>query len=155
MPLVPDPDDTWIVSGVYLLTEGPDGSVAVPDLEMTFLGDGVAVDKSDGEAVWNAAWSDLAEMSTIERAELPDGHGGVVIVIVERGGRRRLRHRFVLPADDPASTEFSVQGQARAHGLRTNAPWRPVSRALTTVVVLAAAATLTVLLLSAVHVIHF
>jgi hypothetical protein len=155
MPSVPDSDDTWIVSGAYLLTEGDDGGVAVPDLELTFFDDGIAVDKSDGEAVWNAAWSDLAEMSTIERAELPDGQGGVVVVIVERGGRPRLRHRFVLPADDPASTELSIQERARAHRLRTNLPKQAVSRALMTVVVLAAAATLTALLLAAVHVIHF
>jgi hypothetical protein len=154
MPSVPHSDDTWVVPGVYLLTEGPDGRAAVPDLELTFLDDGITVDKSDGEGVWKAAWSDLAEVSTVERAELPEGGGGVVIVVVERGGRRP-KHRFVLPSDDPDMTESSIHDRARAHRLRTNKPKRPVSRALTTVMVLAAAATLTALLLSAVHVIHF
>jgi hypothetical protein len=153
MPSAPDSDDTWVVPGVYLLTEGPEGPVAVPQLELSFLDDGIAVDKSDGEAVWSAAWPDLVEMSTGERSELPGGGGGVVVVVVERRGGRR--HRFVLPSDDPVTMASSVQHRARAHRLRTNRPRRPVSRALTTVVVLAAAATLTALLLSAVHVIHF
>jgi hypothetical protein len=153
MPSAPDSDDLWVVPGVYRLTEGPEGPVAVPQLQLTFHDDGIAVDKSDGEAVWSAAWPDLVEMSTNKRSELPGGAGGVVIVVVER--RRRRRHRFVLPSDDPGFMESSIQHLARAHRLRTNRPGRPVSRALTTVVVLAAAATLTALLLSAVHVIHF
>jgi hypothetical protein len=141
------------VPGVYLLTEGPDGRVAVPDLALSFLSDGIALDKADGEPVWRAPWSELDEMSTVERSELPDGGDGVVITVVEREGRRR--HSFVLPADDPISTESSVWALARAHRLRTNRPRRPVSRFLTASVVVAAAATLTVLLLSAAHVIHF
>ncbi len=153
MPSVPDSDDTWTVPGVYLLTQGPDGRVAVPQLALSFLDEGIWVDKSDGEAVWSARWADLVEMSTVERSELPGGGAGVVIMVVERDGRRR--HQFVLPTDDPASTESSVHEQARAHRLRTNRPRRPVSRALTVAVVVAAAATLTVLLLSAVHVIRF
>jgi hypothetical protein len=153
MPSVPDSDDSWTVPGVYLLTQGPDGRVAVPQLALSFLDEGISVDKSDGEAVWSASWADLVEMRTVERSELPGGGAGVVIMVVERDGRRR--HQFVLPTDDPASTESSVHQQARAHRLRTNRPRRPVSRALTVAVVLAAAATLTVLLLSAVHVIRF
>ena len=59
MASVPDSDDTWTVPGVYLLTEGPDGRVAVPHLELILFDDGISVDKSDGEPVWSAAWSDL------------------------------------------------------------------------------------------------
>jgi hypothetical protein len=153
MASVPDSDDTWTVPGVYLLTEGPDGRVAIPHLELILFDDGISVDKSDGEPVWSAAWSDLAELSTVERSELPGGGAGVVILVVERGGRRR--HRFVLPTDDPDSTESSVHDRARAHRLRTNPRPRPVSRILTVGVLLVAAATLSALLLSAEHVIHF
>jgi hypothetical protein len=74
-------------------------------------------------------------------------------MVVEREGRRR--HRFVLPAEDPISTESWVRDRARAHRLRTNRARRPVSRLLTASVVVAAAATLTVLLLAAAHVINF
>jgi hypothetical protein len=152
MTPVPESDDTWTVPGVYLLTEGPDGRVAVPHLELTFLDHGISVDKSDGEEVWRAAWSDLEELVTAERSELPGGRDGVVIVVVERGGQRR--HEFVLPTDDPVSTESAVQACARAHRLHTNPPHRPVARVLTAAVAVAAAATLTVLLLSAEHVIR-
>jgi hypothetical protein len=153
MPPAPASDDTWTVPGVYLLTEGPDGRVAVPDLALSFLDDGIALEKSDGEPVWSAAWSELDEMATVERSELPDGGDGVVITVVEREGRRR--HGFVLPTDDPISTESSVRALARSHRLRTNRTRRPVSRLLTASVVVAAAVTLTLLLLSAAHVIHF
>jgi hypothetical protein len=121
-------------------------------LDLTFLDRWISVDKSDGEEVSRAAWSDL-ELSTGQRSELPGGRDGVVIVVVERGGLRR--HQFVLPTDDPASTESSVQAHARAHRLRTNPPQRAVSRGLTIAVAVAAVATLTALLLSAEHVIDF
>jgi hypothetical protein len=153
MPPAHDSDDAWIVPGVYLLTESPDGRVAVPDLELTFLDNGISLEKSDGVAVWSATWSDLDELRTVERSALPDGRAGVVIMVVEQGAQRR--HRFVLPTDDPESTEASVHDWARTHRLRTNPQRRPVSRTLTVAVVLAAAATLSALLLSAEHVIHF
>jgi hypothetical protein len=153
MSPVRDSDDTWSVPGVYLLTDGPDGRVAVPNLHLTFRRDRISVDKSDGEEVWSAAWSDLDELSTVERSELPGGRDGVVIIVVERG--RRRRHQFVLPTNDPASTESTIHHRARSHRLRTNSPRRAVSRLLTVAIVLAAAATLTALLLSAVHAIHF
>ena len=55
----------------------------------------------------------------------------------------------------PSSTEDAIRGRAAAHGLRTR-PVRPaVSRPLTAFVVVAALATLAVLLLSAAHVLHF
>ncbi len=87
----------------------------------------------------------------MERSSLPDGRNGVVILVVERGHRR---HRFVLPTDDPASTEASIRSCAAEHGLRTTSPVRGTARLLTGSIVLAAAAVITVLLLSAVHVIH-
>ncbi len=136
---------------VYLLTEGSEGTVAVPDLTLTFLDTGVALDKADGEHVWSSPWDQLEEMSPVERSELPDGRSGVVIVVVERAGRRE--HRFVLAADDPAETEATIVRRAADHGLRTGT--KPaVSKALTALIVLAALATMTALLLAAVHVIH-
>ncbi len=98
-------------------------------------------------------------MSPVERSVLPDGRDGrdgrdgIVILVVERG--RRRRHRFVLPTDDVASTEASIRGRAVAHGLRSSAPKPAVSRVLTVSIVRAAAAAITALLLSAAHVIHF
>jgi hypothetical protein len=46
-------------------------------------------------------------------------------------------------------------GRAAAHELRTSSPMPAVSRGLTVSTVLAAAAAITALLLSAAHVIHF
>ncbi len=138
---------------VYLLTEGAEGNVAVPHLALTFLDSGLTLDKADGEPVWDSPWSQLEEMSPVERSVLPDGRGGVVMVVVERG--RRRRHRFVLATDDVASTEDAIRGRAAAHGLRTRSARPAVSRPLTVAVVVAALATLTALLLSAAHVFHF
>ena len=78
---------------------------------------------------------------------------GVVIAVVERGHHRR--HRFVLAADDTVATEQTVKDRSLAHGLRIRAARRAVSRPLMIAVAVAALATLTALLLSAVHVIHF
>ena len=139
--------------GVYLLTEGREGEVAVPELTLSFLDSGLALDKGDGEPVWDSAWGGLEEMSPVERSVLPDGRDGVVIVVVEQG--RRRSHRFVLATDDPPATEAAVRERAIAHGLRTRSPRRAVSRLLLVTVVLAALAAMTALLLSAAHVIHF
>ncbi len=135
---------------VFLLTEGAGGRVAVPHLTLTFFSSGVALDKTDGESVWFSNWTELREMSPVERSVLPDGREGVVILLTERS--RRGQHRFVLPTRDAGSTEASIRDRATAHGLRVRRQRPPVSRALTVSIVLAAAGTLTVLLLSAAHV---
>lgn len=146
-------EEAWSVPDVYLLTEGPDGEIAVPHLTLAFLEDGVALGKADGDPVWESAWTELEEMSAVERSVLPDGREGVVIAVVERAHHRR--HRFVLATDDTVATEQAVRDRALAHGLRSRTTRRAVSRPLMVSVALAALATLTVLLLSAVHVIHF
>ena len=138
---------------VYLLTAGPEGELAVPHLTLTFLDSGLALDKADGDPVWDSSWAELEEISPVERSVLPDGRAGVVIVVVERG--RRGRHRFVLATDDPVGTEAAVRARAAAHGLRTRSGRPAVSRLLMVGIVLAALATVTALLLSAAHVIHF
>ena len=139
---------------VYLLTQGAEGRVAVPQLTLSFLPSGIELEKADGEPVWSCAWDDLEAMAPLQRSVLPDGRDGVLIVVTERG-RRRRRHRFVLAADDAASTETSIRSRAAAHGLRTKADRPAVSRRLTTLIVIAGAMTLSLLLLSAAHVIHF
>ena len=146
-------EDAWTVPDVYLLTAGSEGPVAVPNLSLTFRESGLELDKADGEIVWDCEWSDLVEMAPIERSVLPDGKEGVVVVVVERG--RRRRHRFVLATCDAEETEHFIRGRAGDHGLRTRWPRPAVSRLLTFAIVVALAATLTLLLLSAVHVIHF
>lgn len=146
-------EESWTVPDVYLLTAGSEGPVAVPNLRLTFRESGLELDKTDGELVWDCDWSDLVEMAPIERSVLPDGKQGVVIAVVERGGRRR--HRFVLATDDADATEDFIRGRAGSYGLRTRWPRPAVSRLLTLLIVTAFAVTLTLLLLSAVHVIHF
>jgi hypothetical protein len=146
-------EEVWSVPDVYLLTEGREGEVAVPHLTLTFLDSGLALDKADGEPVWDSDWSELSELSPVERSVLPDGRAGVVIAVVERNGRQR--HRFVLATDDAVATETALRHRAAAHGLRTRSGRPAVSRLLTVGIVLALLATMTVLLLSAVHVIRF
>jgi hypothetical protein len=148
-----DDDEAWTVPDVYLLTGGSDGPVAVPHLRLTFREEGLELDKADGDMVWDCDWSDLVEMAPTERSVLPGGKDGVVMVVVERDHRRR--HRFVLATDDADATEDFIRGRAGGHGLRTRWPRPAVSRLLTVAVVAAFAVTLTLLLLSAVHVIRF
>ena len=100
--------------------------------------------------MWFSNWTDLREMSPVERSVLPDGREGVVILLTERS--RRRQHRFVLTTRDAVATEASLRDRAAAHGLRTRRPRPPVSRALTWSIALATAGALTVLLLSAAHV---
>jgi hypothetical protein len=146
-------EETWTVPDVYLLTEGTQGPVAVPDLTLTFREGGLELDKADGDLVWDCNWADLIEMAPVERSVLPDGKEGVVIVVIERDKRRR--HRFVLATDDVEATEELIRGRAGIHGLRTRWPRPAVSRLLTFAIVGALTITLTLLLLSAVHAIHF
>jgi hypothetical protein len=151
MTSVSQPGGAWRIADVFLLTDGTDGRVAIPHLQLSFDTAGAELAKVDGQLAWQCAWGDLAQLWTGERSAHPDGGEGIVVVMVEKGGRR---HRFVLPTEEPEAAESKITELARAHGLPTrDAP--PVSRTLTVAVVLAAAATLTVLLLSATHVIHF
>jgi hypothetical protein len=146
-------EESWSVPDVYLLTQGREGEVAVPQLTLTFVDSGLALEKSDGEPVWDTTWGDLDEISPVERSVLPDGRDGVVIVVVEKG--RHRHHRFVLGTDDAPATEAAIRDRATAHGLRTRSPRRAVSRLLLATVVVAAVAAMTALLLSAAHVIRF
>jgi hypothetical protein len=139
------------VLGVYPLADGREGQIAVPHLTLTFGATGMALDPSDGGTVRGSSWTQLEELSLAERSVLPDGRDGIVILVVERG---RRPHRFVLPTDDGESMEAAGRGRATQHGLRTSSPRRAMSRAPTVSIVLVAAALLTLLLLSAVHVIR-
>jgi hypothetical protein len=147
-----DPEEAWSIPDVYLLTGVGDDRVAIPDLALTFGGTGIELAKADGEVVWHCAWAQLDELSTSERSILPDGSDGVVVVVVEHGGRQ---HRFVFPTNQPSELEAAIRARAVAHRIRTFEPPQAVSRTLTVAVVVATIATLTVLLLSAAHVLHF
>ncbi len=138
---------------VYLLAESGEDEVAIPGLSLTFLESGLALDTTAGESVWHGNWDDLKELSVVEQSVLPDGRDGVVIVVVEHTHGRR--HRFVLGSEDPGATESAIRERASAHGVRTVPGRDAVPRVLTLCVVTAAAVTLTVLLLSAAHVIRF
>jgi hypothetical protein len=152
MPPVQDPDAPWNVPDVYLLTDGTQGRVAIPHLELRFSDAGVELAKQDGELAWHCDWPALDVLSTAGRSILPDGRSGVVVVVVEHGGRQ---HRFVMPTADPGPIESEVRARARAHRVRTFEPPAAVSRPLTVAIAVAAAVTLAVLLLSAAHVLHF
>ena len=146
-------EQTWSVPDVYLLAQGRDGELAVPHLTLIFLDSGLVLEQSDGDTVWHGAWAELKQMAPVARSVLPDGRDGVVVVVVER--HRGRRHHLVLTTDDVGSMEAEVRVRAAAHGLRTNEAARAVSRPLTVAVALAAFATLTLLLLSATHLVHF
>jgi hypothetical protein len=105
-----DVEEAWTASGVYLLTQGDHGrgQVAVPDLELTFAQNGLELRKAGGDAVWNSPWSDIEEMSPVERSALPDGSEAAVVLVVERG--RRRRHRFVVGAGTPGPTASGRSG---------------------------------------------
>lgn len=102
-------EEAWSVPDVYLLTEGREGEVAVPHLTLTVLDSGLALDKADGEPVWDSAWGGLEEMSPVERSVLPDGRAGVVIVVVEQGREHRRRAR-------PPQQVAPARGVTRADG---------------------------------------
>ncbi len=136
--------------GVYLLTLGADGPTAVPGLALE-LGDvGVALTKADGAPVWACGWDEVCELSTPERAQLPEGGHGVVVVIATIDGRS---HRFVVPATQPGSLEASLNSLARRHNVSPESPERsrPVFVVIGALVILAGA--LAVLLLSAGHIV--
>jgi hypothetical protein len=146
-------EETWSVPDVYLVPDGRLGELAVPHLTLRFLDSGLLLEQADGDPVWRGAWADLKEMTPVARSVLPDGRDGVVVMVVERT-RGRRRH-FVLATDDVGSMEAEIRDRAAAHGLRTAVAAHAVSRPLTVGVVVAALVTVTLLLLSAVHVIHF
>jgi len=79
---------------------------------------------------------------------LTDGAEGRVAV-------PRRQQRCVLATDDPGSTEAPIRERSVARGLRVNSDRAALSRDLTVSIAVATAAATAVLLLSAVHLIHF
>ena len=144
-------DDIWVTSGVFLLTDGNEGRVAVPELVLSVGNAGIELAKADGQLVWQCQWDEVRQFMTPERSLLADGRDAVVVEVGERNGRA---HRFVLPSADPAEDEQRVRDVARAHALATPGSRSAMSALLTTVIVLAVLGTLAVLLLSADHVIR-
>jgi hypothetical protein len=116
-------EEAWSVPDVYLLTDGAQGELAVPHLALNFLDSGLALDRADGEPVWDSPWSQLHERSPVERSVLPDGRDGVVMVVVER--RRRRRHLFVLATDNTACARD--RPARRCHARSRLSWWRPRS----------------------------
>jgi hypothetical protein len=144
--------ETWTVPDVLLITEGKEGRVAVPHLELAFVESGIEVSRLNGAMAWQCLWSDLDELSTAEHSVLPDGSEGLVVLVGERGG---LQHRFIVPTNEPSEVEQMIREVAHAHRIHTRMPAQAAPRSLTVAVVVATVATLTVLLLAAAHVIHF
>jgi hypothetical protein len=143
--------DPWVTTDVFLLTDGSEGRVAVPELVLSIGTEGIDLAKADGHLVWRCQWDEVSEFMTPERSLLADGRDALVVEVGERTGRA---HRFVLPSADPAEDEQRVRDIARAHGMVAPESHRALSVLLTTVIVLAVLGTLAVLMLSADHVIR-
>jgi hypothetical protein len=139
------------LSGVFLLTEGPDGPTAVPGLTLELTRAGLSIAKMDKTPVWSASWEDVEELATPERSRLPDGSSGVVLTVETSRGRV---HRFVLPSQDPDGLEAALETLADQMGISPVRRPRHHSPVLAILALLATAAAVTVLLLAAGHVIH-
>jgi len=150
-PSEPDPAPGLRFGGTYLLTSGPQGPTAVPDLVLELDDSGVALSKADATAVWRADWDGIAGLATPERSRVPDGGHGVVVVITERSGRS---HRFVVPARRPARVESALDTLARGHDASPERPERSLPVLVVVAVVVLLAAALALLLLAAGHIIH-
>jgi hypothetical protein len=118
-------------------------------LSLSFLDRGVELEGPSGRTVWACEWSDMAEISSTGSAVLPDGGSAVQVLALERNGGE---WHFVVPTDDPEATASSIRHRARYHGLRSAAQPPAVRRVVMVAVALLVATTVTVLLLSAAHV---
>jgi hypothetical protein len=152
MPSTQQPDAPLSVGGAYLLSDGSQGRVAIPGLRFELRTDGIELAKEDGDVIWHCPWMGVDVLTTAERSLLPDGSDGLVIAVIEHGGRQ---HRFILPARDPDAVAHQVRVWARANHIQTFEPPAAVSRTLTVAVIVAAFATVAVLMLSAAHILHF
>jgi hypothetical protein len=154
MPSTPRPGAPLSVGGVYLLSDGSQGRLAIPGLRFELRDDGIELTKDDvdGDVVWHCPWPEVDVLTAAERSLLPDGSDGLVIAVIEHGGRQ---HRFILPAGDPDAVAHQVRAWARANHIQTFEPPAAVSRTLTVAVIVAAVATVAVLMLSAAHILHF
>ncbi|HUC06401.1 MAG TPA: hypothetical protein VL961_13435 [Acidimicrobiales bacterium] len=150
-PSEPD-DELFTFSDVYLLTDGPDGRVAIPHLELALARAGITLAKPDAEVAWSSGWDELATLTTEERSLLSHGREGLVVLVVERNGRS---HRFVVPTEDPALLMLEVRTMAQRHALRTSRPPRATLRSFNVVLGVAALASVALLVLSAAHVVHW
>ena len=146
-------EEAWSVPDVYLLAEGREGAVAVPNLSLTFGDLGLALDKADGEPVWSSNWVDLQELSA--SSDPSSRMAGTASSSSWSSVETSRRHRFVLASNDIVTTEAAIRGCAGGARRADGSGRRAVSPLLTVSVAAAALATLAVLLLSAAHVITF
>jgi hypothetical protein len=137
------------LTDVLLLTEGPEGPTAVPQLALTLDGDGVTVHKMTGGFVWQAPWDQVTELSSPERSTTEDGGAGAVVVV----SADSRRHRFVVPVTDPAALQDKVARIASDHGVSSGRLRLGPHPLVAAAVVLVTGAAVAALLLLAGHVI--
>ncbi len=108
------PASNFTFTDVYLLiSSGPDGSTAVGELQLGIGPAGLWVSKTDGNPVWTTDWGHVKDLAAPERAKLPGGKQGVVLVVVTQDDRA---HRFVVPSAHPAAFEDALARFAGIHG---------------------------------------
>jgi hypothetical protein len=136
-------------SEVYLLALSDEGPTAIPDLGLEFDGAGITLRKADGDLIWQIDWVCVTAIGTAERSQLPDGSRGVVLEVATTEPRT---HRFIVPAGKPSSIEAAIYSLAAARGLPELVNPRRVPPFTAVMVLCAAVAVITVLLLAAGHV---
>jgi hypothetical protein len=137
--------------GVCELTPGPDGPITVPELNLCFDDEGIEITNCAGERIWVASWNDVTEITTPIRSKTPDLRRGVVVLV---GIRDVDEHRLTIPASRPQSVEKTLGKIARARAVAPDRPERPALKVVSVVVVALSAAGVTLLLLTAGHILH-
>lgn len=66
---------------VFLLTLGPNGPTAVPNLRLVLEQQGIGLFKNDGTPVWSCSWIDVVEIALGDPSQLPNKRDGVVLAV--------------------------------------------------------------------------
>lgn len=78
-----DYDTNWRISlnDVFLLTIGPSGPTAVPNLQLVLEQQGIELSKHDGTLVWSCPWIDVVELVPGDPSQLPNKQNGTVLAV--------------------------------------------------------------------------
>jgi hypothetical protein len=90
--------------GSFLLVSGPEGSMSIPDIALSFNNLGLSVLKGDGLPVALLSWNDMVRLTTGAPIKTQEGWPAVELTVQTL----QKEHHFAVPTDDEAEFRLAI-----------------------------------------------
>jgi len=90
--------------GAFLLVSGPEGSMSIPDIALSFNNLGLSVLKGDGLPVALISWNDMVNLTTGAPIKTQEGWPAVELTVQTL----QKEHHFAVPTDDEAEFRITI-----------------------------------------------